>query len=1069
MSDVELRLTADVDQATNGISRFRKEYADLVKAVEKPLRQIDALKKTQESAKAASTEFFAAKKRVDELKTAIAAAGQPVKSFDRDLAQAERTLTRASGALDKQKAKVREQRAELRAAGVDTRNLAAEQQRLNVEMSKRVTAGRNDSAIGGAASRLGVAQVRAHSAALQQAQRDYQLLRSTGNLTARELAVAQQTLNAKVRETTQAMKELAGQQQRSRTSVSTKLGAVAGVAGAAYGSVSALRAYVDITDTAKKMEAQLRLATSSQDEFNKAQEDTFRIAQNAQAPVEDVVATYARLAPALDQIGRKKDAAAVVDTLTKALRINGATTAETSSTLIQFSQAMGSGVLRGQEFNSVAEAAPPLLRAFADGLGVPVGALRAMAAEGLLTADIITDLSVKALPGLTEAANKLPDTVDGALTRLRNDLIKAFGQGDTSGLIDAVTTLRELLTDPATVQGLSDLASGMATLAGWTVKAAGEFTAFAKELAYAAANAGGYIDELTKLEKTLAEVKQARDGGSLIGRPTASFFMDQKQLDEWVKELEKKILEYNARIAGMTAEAYKAAQEAAAESVKAQGEAAAEKERIDEQTYAKYSQFVGDMKSKQGEALGNAERSLKALVTAEKQAAKDLETAKKAQLDTQKRYSDALAKLGTGSASDPSYAQAQSLRLAANTALRAGDVEGAKANAQAALKVLADLQEAGENTYGFAGFINSLKAIEDQADQINVDKAKQGFDDAQQKAVDLKALLDSVKETVISVKMNDTALTEARNQIMELAALAGKPLVVGTQVANPGTKGPGLSSALGQGLTPPPQSQPMPTTPPTNVQRPAVDVGLRPAGIRQDGQNSFTNLPPVDVDVRPTGIRQDGENSFTNLPPVEVEIVPRGIRQDGENSFTNLPPVDVDLQVDQEAAAVAQQALESLALQFRRQMQIPIVPIVQGGTAPSDPTIPGYAGGGQLQGPGTGTSDDILLWGSNGEYMLRADAVRHYGKAYLDQLNARRIPKFADGGFISSRLAPAVPQLGSALSQAAAAKADPFAGLKDWGRATLDSGERQVEVLMRQDPFDQVRRLARKHGRTHKG
>ena len=219
MSDVELRLTADVDQATNGISRFRKEYADLVKAVEKPLRQIDALKKTQESAKAASTEFFAAKKRVDELKTAIAAAGQPVKSFDRDLAQAERTLTRASGALDKQKAKVREQRAELRAAGVDTRNLAAEQQRLNVEMSKRVTAGRNDSAIGGAASRLGVAQVRAHSAALQQAQRDYQLLRSTGNLTARELAVAQQTLNAKVRETTQAMKELAGQQQRSRTSV----------------------------------------------------------------------------------------------------------------------------------------------------------------------------------------------------------------------------------------------------------------------------------------------------------------------------------------------------------------------------------------------------------------------------------------------------------------------------------------------------------------------------------------------------------------------------------------------------------------------------------------------------------------------------------------------------------------------------------------------------------------------------------------------------------------------------------------------------------------------------------
>ena len=1045
MADVKLQLTADVDKATNGISRFRKEYTDLLKAVEKPLRQIDALKKTQESAKAASTEFFAAKKRVDELKAAIAAAGQPVKSFDRDLARAERTLTRASRAFDQQKAKVREQRAELRAAGVDTRNLAAEQQRLNAEMGRRVTAGRNDSDLRGAASRLGIAQVRAHSVALQQAQRDYQLLRSTGNLTARELAVAQQTLNAKVRETTQAMKELAAQQQRSRPGSSVGLGSVAGIAGAAYGSVSALRAYVDITDTAKKMEAQLRLATSSQDEFNKAQEDTFRIAQNAQAPVEDVVATYARLAPALDQIGRKKDAIAVVDTLTKALRINGATSAETSSTLIQFSQAMGSGVLRGQEFNSVAEAAPPLLRAFADSLGVPGGALRAMAAEGLLTADIITDLSVKALPGLTEAANKLPDTVDGALTRLRNDLLKAFGQGDTSGLIDAVTTLREVLTDPATVQGLSDLASGMATLAGWTVKAAGEFTAFAKELAYAAANAGGYIDELTKLEKTLAGVKQARDGGSLIGRPTASFFMDQKQLDDWVKELEEKILEYNAKIAGMTIEAYKAAQDATRANVEVQKEAAAEKDRIDEQTYAKYSKFVGDMKGKQGEAVGNAEKALKALVSAEKKASKDLDAAKKTQLDTQKRYNDALAKLGSGAAGDPSYAQAQALKLAAGSALASGDVEGAKTNAQAALKVLMDLQEAGENTYGFAGFINNLKAIEEQADQINVDKAKKGFDDAQQKAVDLKALLDSVKETVISVKLSDAALAQARSQIMELAALAGKPLVIGDQVANPGNKGPGLSSALGQGLNPPPQIQAAPSTSPATAQRPAVDVDLRPAGIRQDGDSSFTNLPPVEIDVLPVGIRQTGENSFTNLPPV-----------------------DVDIQVDQEAATVAQQAVESLALQFRREMQIPIVPIVQGGTAPTDPAIPGYAGGGQLRGPGTGTSDSILLWGSNGEYMLRADAVRHYGKAYLDQLNARRIPKFADGGFISSRLSPAVPQLGSALSQAAGAKANPFDGLEDWGRATLDSGDRQVEVLIRRDPFDQLRRLANKYGRTHR-
>jgi len=1041
MSDVELRLTADVGQATNGISRFRKEYADLVKAVEKPLRQIDALKKTQESAKAASTEFFAAKKRVDELKTAIAAAGQPVKSFDRDLAQAERTLTRASRALDQQKAKVREQRAELRAAGIDTRNLAAEQQRLNAEMGKRVTAGRNDSALGGAASRLGVAQVRAHSAALQQAQRDYQLLRSTGNLTARELAVVQQTLNAKVRETTQAMKELSGQQQRSRTSVSTKVGAVAGVAGAAYGSVSALRAYVDITDTAKKMEAQLRLATSSQDEFNKAQEDTFRIAQNAQAPVEDVVATYARLAPALDQIGRKHDAIAVVDTLTKALRINGATTAESSSTLIQFSQAMGSGVLRGEEFNSVAEAAPPLLRAFAEGLGVPVGALRAMAAEGLLTADVITDLSVKALPGLTEAASKLPDTVDGAMTRLRNDLLKAFGQGDTSGLIEAITKLREVLTDPAAVQGLADLAAGMATLAGWAVTAAREFTAFAKELAYSAANASGYIDELTKLEKTLAGVKQARNGGDLIGRPTASFFMSTQQLDEWVKELEGKILEYKAKIAGMTVEAYTAAQEAGKNNLKAQKEAAATQEQIEEQRYSEYSKHLSAMKSKQDEAVSNAEKTLKAQVAAEQKAAKDLADAKKEQLETQKRYSEALAKLGAAVGGEASYGQAQALRLKAQQALSSEDVETAKASAQAALKVLMDLQGAGENTYGFAGFIKSLKAIEEQADQINVDKAKQSFDDAKQKTTDLKTLLDAVKETVISVKMDDAAMAKARSQIQELIALAGGTAVLPEPVVNPGSRRPDSSSAMEAGLFPAPQSR-----------------GTRPAN-----DPSATVVP---VEVKPVGIRQDGQNSFTNLPPVEVDVLPRGIRQDGENSFTSLPPVDVVLQVDPEAAAIAQQTVGSLALQFRRQMQIPVVPIVQGSAAATGPEIPGYADGGAIRGPGTGRSDSILARLSNGEFVMRADAVRHYGAALLNQLNARALPRFADGGIVSSSLAPSVPSMANVLERQAVT---PQQEIPYLGRVDIAAGDRVIETYVTDSTAQELRRAARKFGRTHRG
>lgn len=62
------------------------------------------------------------------------------------------------------------------------------------------------------------------------------------------------------------------------------------------------------------------------------------------------------------------------------------------------------------------------------------------------------------------------------------------------------------------------------------------------------------------------------------------------------------------------------------------------------------------------------------------------------------------------------------------------------------------------------------------------------------------------------------------------------------------------------------------------------------------------------------------------------------------------------------------------------------------------------ASGGLLRGPGTGTSDDILLWGSNGEFMQRADAVRHYGVGFMEAINQRRIPKEALPGFAKGGL-----------------------------------------------------------------
>lgn len=874
MANVELKFSTDLNAAKKEVAGFRKEYAEMVKAVEKPLRQVDALKKTQENAKAASAEFYAAKRSVEQLAKAMeAASGAPVKGLAAEMNKAERALARASTEFERQKAKVREQRAELRAAGVDTRNLAAEQRRLDAEMAKGMTAGRNDLAVRGireranalsevtrqqrlanieqAKSSLGVTQYRAAGAQIDRLRGQYELLRKSGSLTAKELEIAQRNLTQRINESRAALRGMAGEQQKIGGG-RIGAGTVAAGVGAAYSSAQALRGYAQVTDTAKQMEAQLRLATSSQEEFNRVQEELFTIAQNTASPVDEVVKLYARLAPALDEVGRKGDATKVIDALSKALKINGATTGETASVLQQFSQAMGSGVLRGEEFNAIAEAAPPLLRAMAQGLGVPTGALRAMAAEGQLTAEVITDLTVQALPDLSKAAEKLPDTVGNALTRLRNDLVKAFGDGDSSGLVTAITKLRELLTDPATIQALNDLAAGMATLAGYTITAAREFTAFAKELAFAAANASGNIDELEKLKKVLAGVKAARDGGDFIGRPTATFFMDSKQLDDWVKELEGKIEALNAKIAGMTVEAYREMQKGAEQAAEQQKAAAEEQVAADEYRFRHFTKYVGDLKSKQGEALKNAEAYLNKQVALERKATQDLEKAKQAQLETQQRYTAALAGLSGGGTA--SYGAAQDLKVKASQALTSGDVEGAKQYAQAALKMLQDLADAGENTFGFQGFIRSLQGIEEAADQINVDEAKTALDELQKKGIDLKFLLDSLSKTTITVKLDDAALETARQQIIELSNLAGKPISIITTAAKPGSEAGSTGAApLAPAITP------------------QVDPAAVSAAQQQISSLAQTLQQQLIIPVTPVAggapkIYQDG-NSFSQFPP----------------------------------------------------------------------------------------------------------------------------------------------------------------------------------------------------------
>lgn len=232
-----------------------------------------------------------------------------------------------------------------------------------------------------------------------------------------------------------AMSSIQGSANRTEGLVARAMGGISG----AVAGVSALalaRTFLDIADTAKNLEAQLRLATRESGSFAKAQSDVRRIAADTRTELEATAALYGNFARSSRELGITQDQAArATETVAKTFKISGAGAVEASQGTRQLVQALQSGVLRGDEFNTIMEAAPRLARLLADSLGVPIGQLRAMAEAGQLTSDklvrALTDKRFTA--GLDAEFRELPVTFDEAMTQIENAAIITFGAFDRGG------------------------------------------------------------------------------------------------------------------------------------------------------------------------------------------------------------------------------------------------------------------------------------------------------------------------------------------------------------------------------------------------------------------------------------------------------------------------------------------------------------------------------------------------------------------------------------------------------------------------------------------------------------
>jgi len=208
-----------------------------------------------------------------------------------------------------------------------------------------------------------------------------------------------------------------------------------------------------ISDTAIELDAKLKLMTDSTEEFNKAQSKIKAISLESGSSLEANTILFTRMNKAIKNLGgTTEDTLGLTRTLSQGLRISGASAQESASVIRQVSQAFSSGVLRGEEFNAVMENGGRLAIALADGIGVDVGALRAMAKEGELTADRVMKAWKSQADVIAEENARLPLTIGRAIENVKTEWLGflktlSSSNSDISRKIDWIAqNFRQIIT-----------------------------------------------------------------------------------------------------------------------------------------------------------------------------------------------------------------------------------------------------------------------------------------------------------------------------------------------------------------------------------------------------------------------------------------------------------------------------------------------------------------------------------------------------------------------------------------------------------------------------------------------
>ncbi|EGT3738918.1 hypothetical protein ES899_19090 [Clostridioides difficile] len=232
----------------------------------------------------------------------------------------------------------------------------------------------------------------------------------------------------------QQIREADGQQRRlnkdinKAASSTDKLVANAKRLVATYIGLRSVGGLINLSDQMTSTNARLNMINDGQQSDGGLNKMIFQSAERARASYLDTAKIVTRVGMnAGKAFSSTKEIVAFAEQLNKKFVIAGATTEETNSALLQLTQGLGSGVLRGEELNAVFESAPNIIQSIADYLDVDIGKIRSMASEGMLTADIVKNSLLAAAEQTNAEFEKMPYTFSQIWTSIKNNAIMIFG------------------------------------------------------------------------------------------------------------------------------------------------------------------------------------------------------------------------------------------------------------------------------------------------------------------------------------------------------------------------------------------------------------------------------------------------------------------------------------------------------------------------------------------------------------------------------------------------------------------------------------------------------------------